>query len=339
MGAVVVARPDGTPVAEYADYELEATMGDRDNDFGLILPDGAKLGAGWLWWIEGTEWGGTVDAASARTERGIRTAVWQGRMWSGVLASLIMCPDAGSAYVEATGDAVDEIGCVIGRVGADATCGTPPARCGIEVGGRYPRYCDAWSGIRGMLRNAGARPDIRYVGGRAVIGAAPVGGGGYVDDDLLDMDIVQQWRCTNHLVCLGSGELQDREVVHLYADAAGKVSKTQTLFGIDEIAAKYDYSNADAAMLEDKGADKLKAMQTGGSIAATVKDGSAELHLGDRVHGRDNVLGVEVDGEVVQKTLKVKGGVPSVTYVIGSPMMEGGLTEAAETPRIARTER
>jgi hypothetical protein len=31
----------------------------------------------------------------------------------------------------------------------------------------------------------------------------------------------------NHLICLGSGELQNRIVVHLYVDADGNISQTQ----------------------------------------------------------------------------------------------------------------
>ena len=46
----------------------------------------------------------------------------------------------------------------------------------------------------------------------------------------------------NHLICLGSGQLEERLVVHLYADTNGTISQTQTQFGIDEICATYEYS-------------------------------------------------------------------------------------------------
>ena len=156
--------------------------------------------------------------------------------------------------------------------------------------------------------------------------------GRYVDDDLLDLDILRQWRCTNHLICLGVGELAARAVVHLYADAGGDVGKTQTLFGSDEIAEIYDYNNAEAAELEEKGAEKLREMQTEGSVGVTVKDGSVTLRLGDVVHGRDNALGVDVRGEVVQKTVKRQRGAWSVDYEIGTPEFGGSLFESAESP-------
>lgn len=333
MERVVVARPDGAPVAEYEDFALEARTGDEGNDFELSLPEGVRMGKGWLWWIDGTEWGGTVDSASARTTKGVREAVWQGRTWSGVLASKVLCPDAGADYLVADGDANVEIGRVVGRTGAGSVCSSSPVESGIEVSHRYERYADAWSGVRSMLRANGARLDAKWSRGRAVLSAVPASEvGSYIDDDMLDFDILQQWRCTNHLVCLGVGELAARTVVHLYADAAGNVGKTQTLFGADEITEKYDYSNAEAAELEEKGTEKLREMQTEGSVGVSVRDDGIVLMLGDLVMGRDNALGVNVSGEVVQKNARFSMGVWEVSYEIGAPKMSGSLFEFAETP-------
>lgn len=333
MERVVVAKPDGTPVAEYEDFTLDATIGDEGNDFGLVLPNGAKLGRGWLWWIDGTEWGGTVDAAAARTTKGDRRAVWQGRTWAGVLESRILCPDAGKNYLTAHGDASDELRRIIARAAAGGVCAASAKQSGIEVEHTYARYVDAWTGIRSMLRENGARVDARWSAGRAVLGAVPAADyGSYMDDDLLDFDIVQQWRCTNHLVCLGVGELAARTVIHLYADEAGDVSRTQTLYGADEMADTYDYSNAEAADLEEKGIERLREMQTKGSVGVSVKDEDVVLMLGDTVRGRDNVLGVDVTGEVVQKTIRYAVGAKTVEYEIGSPKMTGSLSETAEAP-------
>ena len=286
-----------------------------------------------MWWVEGTEYGGVVDRATMRTAKGVRSAGYQGRTWSGVLASKILCPPQGSDYLTLSGDATDCVRAVLERAQANDVAAPATVLSGIAVNHRFERYCDAWDGLRRMLRGAGARPDTVWRNGRAVIGAAPVSDlGRYVDDDLLDLDILRQWRCTNHLVCLGVGELAVRAVVHLYADAGGDVGKTQTLFGADEITEKYDYSNAEAAELEEKGAEKLREMQTEGSVGVTVKDDAVTLHLGDVVHGRDNALGVDVHGEVVQKTVKRQRGAWSVDYEIGTPEFGGSLFEAAETP-------
>lgn len=333
MDCVTIARADGAPVAEYEDFALDATFGDKDNDFELALPEGVRMGKGWMWWVDGTEYGGVVDRATMRTAKGVRSAGYQGRTWSGVLASKVLLPPSGSDYLTVSGDANEAVRMVVERTRSHDVVAAPPTLSGIAVNHRFERFCDAWDGLRRMLRAAGARPDAVWRNGRAVIGAAPVSDlGRYVDDDLLDLDILRQWRCTNHLVCLGVGELAARTVVHLYADASGDVGKTQTLFGADEITEKYDYSNAEAAELEEKGAEKLREMQTEGSVGVTVKDDAVTLHLGDVVHGRDNALGVDVHGEVVQKTVKRQRGAWSVDYEIGTPEFGGSLFEAAETP-------
>ena len=51
---------------------------------------------------------------------------------------------------------------------------------------------------------------------------------------------------TNHVICLGKGDLRDRKVIHLYQDAKGNVSKTQSYFGIQEVTEIYDNANTES---------------------------------------------------------------------------------------------
>ena len=59
----------------------------------------------------------------------------------------------------------------------------------------------------------------------------------------------------NHLICLGLGELKNRTVIHLYADANGVISRTQTQFGSDEVTNVYDYAGAETENLIKSGTD------------------------------------------------------------------------------------
>ena len=61
-------------------------------------------------------------------------------------------------------------------------------------------------------------------------------------------------------MCLGKGELAQRTVIDLYADESGNVSKTQSMFGIDEVERAYDYSSAEDADLEQEGIKRLKEL-------------------------------------------------------------------------------
>ena len=78
--------------------------------------------------------------------------------------------------------------------------------------------------------------------------------------------------------------------MHFYADAAGNVSHTQSLFGVDEISALYDYSNADEEKLEEEGKKKLKEYQTQGSVEVEAHD-DIDVDVGDVISARDNAHG------------------------------------------------
>lgn len=124
------------------------------------------------------------------------------------------------------------------------------------------------------------------------------------------------YRPTNHLIGLGEGELASRSVVHWYADADGNVSQTQSLFGVDEVTATYDYSNADDDELDENTREKLEELQGEGEVDVTVNDG-LDLDIGDIVTGRDNSGGVTVTAEITKKIVKLEAGVPSVSYEVG----------------------
>ena len=44
----------------------------------------------------------------------------------------------------------------------------------------------------------------------------------------------------------GKGDLEERQVIHLYADSRGNISHTQSLTGIQEVVRVYDYSSAES---------------------------------------------------------------------------------------------
>ena len=99
------------------------------------------------------------------------------------------------------------------------------------------------------------------------------------------------------------------------------LSHTQTIKGADERASVYELSNADAAELETKGKTKLQELRDTGSIDVDVTGGidldvtgGIDLDVGDTVTGRDNTTGIRVTAEITKKIIKVKDGIPTVTY-------------------------
>ncbi len=313
MDAVIADR-SGRVLRQIGDYELDIGFGDVDQDFSFTCPMRHMPPDKGMVYIDGTEWVGFVD--SSETDTASETAVSKGRSVSGVLSSRIIVPE-GVDHVSVSGcpeavlaqvlDLVDLSGVFEVEKGADAS-----------IDYTFERFVDAWTGIRDMMNDNSLKLSARCVEGRVILSADErVSAGGDVDSDLIDFSMSKVGRCTNHLVCAGIGENEERIIVHYYADADGNVSKDKTFSGIDMIDAYYDYRNADLERLEEDGKKKLEEMQTKGAVDVDIPDGLS-LGVGDLVTSRDNRTGAEVTAEVVQKTLSVKDGIATIKYEAGS---------------------
>ncbi len=312
---------------------LNTTWGDSGNDFELTVdiasPERIEDGA--LVYVEGTEYGGVVDEREASSSDG--TIKYRGRSWHGMLRDRVLCPDAGADYLTVSGEANAVLLSLVSRMGLSDVMTVSSAASGIEVRHQFARFCDAYSGIRAMLSASGARLAVAYdsVASRAVLSAVPV-----VDwsdgptSDQAGVDVTRVSRPYNHLVCLGSGELRDRVVQHWYADEAGKVSGKQSLFGVDERATTYDYSNAGADELSVEGPKKLAEYQRADSMDATL-DVDGAYAVGDVVPGTDIDTGTEVSVVVgtVDATVDELG--VTVTYRAGGTAQSGASSGSSES--------
>ena len=331
---LVVSAPNGRDLGSTSRFELDLSFGDGGNNFELSCPD-LPISRGCLVSIDGTEYGGVVDAAEQETEGGETSVVWKGRTWQGVLAAKVLEPDRGQDYLHVSGDANAVLTRLIARMGLQSLFAVPKSRASISVDHTFERYTDGYAGIRKMLRASSAKLMLRREDGITRIWAEPIRQlGDAIDSDLIDFTAERMWRPVNHLVCLGTGELRDRTVLHLYADERGNVSERQSLFGADEVAETYDYSNADMAKLREDGTKKLREYQQQGAVDVSVADG-LELYVGDVVTGSAHGAGV-VDGSVtapvVKKIVKARDGAVEVSYEVGDAQTSsrGGIHGSAE---------
>lgn len=311
----VIADKDGRNLRQIVECEADLAYGDDENDFELTCDPSIAPKEGDIVYCDGTEYGGVVDEVESDTATRLVTA--RGRTFHGILAGKRLVPDSGKKAVTVSGTAKAVMQSLITRfklspmfVAVDGAGG--------NVSYTFERFGDAYSGIRAMAKAHSLRLSLVYSDGRVEASLVPVRSlGDKVDSDLMDFTVSQIARRTNHLVCGGTGEQENRKVVHFYADADGKVSKTQSLFGVDEIAAFYDYSNADEAELDEEGRKELEGMQTSGSVSISAHD-DIEAEVGDYVTATDNVTGTKVTSEISKKILKVSRGVPTYEYEVGS---------------------
>ena len=311
---IVMARPDGRDERMTSSCALSLAYGSDENSFKLETSPREAPSEGWRVYVDGTPWGGIVDKVKASKGRdGSPRVVCSGRTWQGILAGRRLTPRAGSARLGAHGEAGEALASLVADLGLDGLFEVE--RSPDPVSYEFERFTDAYSGIREMLASSGLKLVLKSVQGRVLMRADKVEAI-EVDGSRIGVEVERVHRCVNHLVCAGTGELEDRIVIDLYADAEGNVSETQSLFGVDEIEAYYDYNNADEAELRDSGAEKLKGVQSHGAVSVRFPDG-IEAEVGDVLSGIDDALGVSAAAPVVKKVVKIERGIVSVSCEAG----------------------
>lgn len=314
---LVVSDPAAGDVREIEEFELDLAFGSDENALKLEARADEAPAEGHLVFIDGTEYGGVVDEVTYDAGRDPSgTVLCKGRTWHGILAGKRLLPDSGSGYLAVSGKAGDVLASLISRMGLSGLFSAAVDDTAVSY--TFDRFADGYGGLKALAKANGRKVSMRRLGGKVELSLPPVVDyADKVDSDLLDFTLTSVHRCVNHLVCAGTGELENRAVVHFYADAAGNVSHTQSLFGVDEICALYDYSNADEAKLEEEGGKKLREYQTRGSVEVDAHE-DIDVDVGDIISARDNAHGRTVSATVVKKIVQVSRGVATYRYEVGS---------------------
>ena len=247
-------------------YTLDMAYGKDENDFVLTLDaDDHCCHDGYYLYVDGEEYGGRITKIGTDPDSG--TVMYKGLTWHGILAKHIICPPSGKSYRYADGEANLALQTIINAVGLSSLFRASSDDSGIHIHNyQIARYVDAYTGIKQMLKDADAKLIIRWVDGYVQLSAEPVAD--YSQDEEFDpsqvsFTVEHDYRPTNHLICLGQGELTKRAVIHLFTDNAGGVqpyatvsdpvkdsdyirnTSKQVLFGADEVAETLEYPGAE----------------------------------------------------------------------------------------------
>lgn len=315
---IIIADSTGTELRAMKFEEYDFEVGDFENTYLVTgrrsewepVPDKARI------YIPGTEYGGIYDHLETTTKAG--TYGLAGYTWRGMLQNKIIQPPSGADYATDIG----ELNAVIkARVEAQFPglfTGSSEST-GVTVNYQYNRYVTLYDGLKAMLKSVGYRLEIAYdqTLKKVVVSAAPIEDYSsqieYSSDMNADYVMTLNNSGVNHLICLGSGELQNRVVVHLYVDGNGNISQTQTLFGADEIAAVYDYAGADRATLIQSGTQQLKNMASHDSFQMQLET-ATPVAIGDIVGGRDYITGYRMTAPIVTKICRWRNGFEGTEY-------------------------
>lgn len=302
-------------------YAFDLSFGSEENDFEMTLgADAPSLEFGAVVYIEGTEYGGIVDAKKTHTNNEDITYI--GRTWHGILNSKVIEPEYGEDYFIASGDANDVLSRLIDRLGLSELFAVTTESSGVNVSRyQFNRYCKAYDGIKAMLAASGAKLNIAWKNRSVHLSAVPIVD--YteypIDGDIATLTVEKHEKKVNHLICLGRGELSEREVIHLYVDRFGKIGDTQHYTGIDEVADTYDYGSAESSdELRKGGIERLTELRSNDKADILLAEAEGlSYDIGDIVGASELKSGVSVAATVTQKIVKISNGAISTEYMTG----------------------
>lgn len=302
-------------------FSVDFDIGDT-NDVEITCPRGS-LAFGMYLICPGTEYGALIEESDSWTNSATET--WRGNAFRKFLQQYIIEPPSGQDYRTVSGDAHDVFRQIIGSV-YDGLFTIPEEKSGIDVGiYKFDRYTDALTGFTKMLKRMNARVNIEIKQGDAnepfsvILSAVPIQNLSseieYSQDSKIAINMSESRRGINHLICLGKGELKNRQVVHLYVQLDGSISQKKYYIGLAERTAVYDYSNAESIEdLTTKGEEQLATLMGRKVMAMSVQD--VDVQIGDIIGGRDYEKQIYMQKPVVQKIVKIEQGNLSIEYKV-----------------------
>lgn len=293
------------------------------NDVEIICEKGF-LDFGMYLICPGTEYGAIIEERDSWTNEAEEK--WTGNAFRRFLQEFIIEPPAGQDYRVVKGDAHDVMRQVLNGA-FDNLFTIPETASGIDVGTyQFDRYTDALSGFAKMLKRKGARINIEVKQGGSnepfsvVLSAVPIQNMSseieYSQDSKIAINLKESRRGINHLICLGKGELKDRQVVHLYTQLDGSIRQDRKYYtGLLERTAVYELSYAeDLNELVKNGTEHLKELMGTKTMNMSVKD--TDMQIGDIIAGRDYETGLYLQKPVVQKIVRMESGTATVEYKV-----------------------
>jgi len=309
------------------DFEmLDVDIG-KQNDFELRIPRSTSkklaIELGGFLFCPKTEFGGVITRIALETTD--NSALWSGIAWRGLLSLDIIIPPLGQDYRVISGEANNILRTVLAENGSVGIFfDIPYIDTGVTFTNyQFHRYETKLKGLSRMLLSKGLKLRIRAVQGgsnepfKVTCEAVPIIDYSnkleYSDDYKMNISIVQDDGGINHIICLGRGELKDREVVHLYVQSGGAIGTTKYYTGFDERVAVYNYSSVESLEeLVKGGIEKLQELKSSKRLDLKVADLDFGVEIGDIVGGRDRVENIYLTKPVTGLIYRSTGGVEEI---------------------------
>lgn len=324
---LILADQNLRDIKPVMDAEIDIAIGSDENDYEIKIRRDQwdkRYTYGNIIYIKNTEFGGIIGRKKINTSED--TISLYGRTWRGELDKKVIRPPAGQDYRKVSGELNAILNTLVTEQFNDYFV-VSQNDTGVNVTNyQFDRYCTLRAGIVKMLKSVGCKLHIEYIQqergqpGYVELSAVPI-----IDyseqielsgDSRLNYVFDETKNGVNHLICLGKGELQDRQVIDLYVAKDGSIGADQYYSGIEEIAQVYENTSAEADELEEKGREQLQKLMNSTSFSMDVETLSMDVDVGDIVGGRDYMTGMYAAKPIAKKIYKVSRGEKSLEYEI-----------------------
>lgn len=320
---LIYTNNKGEDLGVLQNHKLDLAYGSDENDFELTVSNTDHVcGNGSVIYIEGTEYGGIVD--SIRVDTASDELVYKGLTWHGLLESKVIEPNVGEDYLVISGDANTVLATLISRMGLSDLFKASSEVSKLNISNYFMnRYVKGYTGIKKMLATVNGKLRFMFKDGYVVLWAEPVVDYSHDDEfdsDQIDFVIEKKFKPINHVICLGKGELKDRKIVHLYADAEGNISRTQSLFGLDERTAIYENSNVESEEeLINGGLEVMQESRNSGELQFKfdATDEETAYDVGDIVGAKELVTGITMSRPIAKKIVNITDDLVKIDYKVG----------------------
>lgn len=275
---------------------------------------------GKLIYVNGTEYGGIIGdilTSTALDYIEIKGMTWRGRMDKKV----IMPPD-NADYKTVSGELHAVMRNLI-ESEFDGLFKVSEEDTGVNVNFQFDRFCTLYEGIVKMLKSVGYKLKIYYKKTRGVNGAVHIAAVPIVDyskrvrfsqDNKMNFTMESKRDGVNHLIVAGKGDLQDRNVFHLYLQKDGTYGTTPYYTGLEEIAEVYENSSTEESELQTNAEKRMAEVGNKQTFGMDIDQLRENVDIGDIVGGQDYLTKMHVSEPIDNIVFKIIDGVESKTY-------------------------
>lgn len=324
MTEIIVTDKDGRQIKPLLRASLDMELNSGDRDFVITIPLtewDKRIIPGDRIFVQDTEIGGILGTPIVCSN--VNAISIKGYTWRGRLERKIIVPPNGQGHYSVSGELNDVLRNLIEpRFGGVII--VPQIDTGVSVTYQFERFDNVLDGCTKMLKTVGHKIKITYNMGEpngtgwVEVSAVPIVD--YSEEIELSQDSKLIFTMTDkqdgvtHLIAGGKGDMQDRNILHFYAQADGSVGKTQYYTGIDEIEYFYENTSADTEDFETKAIEKLEELMNKKTFEMDVEQLGIDVEIGDIVGGRDYRTGMSMKKPLENIVIKISGGKISKEY-------------------------